>query len=165
MRFGPWTATMFWALTTSFAPLTPAFAASEPAPVATEGASHAEGRNAEGRGRMERLADHLQLSPEVRAQIAAIGEKNKDALKRLQAKGAAIKAQIEAERLETWPNWKRIGKLLHQGADLKADAALIEMQAMSEMTALLTPEQRAELKRLRDARGSRGDHGPGRRKH
>lgn len=115
-----------------------------------------DGPDGAGR-RMERLADHLQLSPEVRAQIAAIAAANKDDLKKLHTKGMALRAQIEAERLESPPNWKAIGKLLHKAAGYKADAELIEMQAMQKVEALLTPEQRAEIQRLRQAH--RGDHG------
>jgi Spy/CpxP family protein refolding chaperone len=151
-RIGTVVAWLGWGAVVAVATVpAPALAAAD-APDDGDGSDGHGGDGPEAAGRrMARLADHLQLSPEVRAQMLAIAEAHKDALKKLHVRGLALRAQLEAERLEASPNWKAIGKLLHKAADLKADAELIEMQALHEALALLTPEQRAEVARLRQA--------------
>lgn len=75
------------------------------------------------------------------------------------ARGKAIADQlrdvgeaVRAERALDAPNDKKVVKLVHQAADLKADLELLRMHTGDEIGALLTAEQKARFDAFRRKR-------------
>jgi protein CpxP len=102
-----------------------------------------------GRG-MDRILDKLNATPEQRDKIKAIFEKQRPAMQKLGEEMRTAREQFQAVEPGD-PNYaKAVKQASHTAADL-ASRWVEEHAAMrSDVYAVLTPEQRAEIPKLRE---------------
>ena len=119
-----------------------------------------------------RMAEHLGLDEATQATIEAIlteGKQHATAeLERIRTLHEAVRDMRSSDDQDA----KRLRKLVHQIADIRADLELHRMSIHDEIEALLTPEQAEKFRAARARRhhgppghgpgphGDRGDQGP-----
>jgi Spy/CpxP family protein refolding chaperone len=99
-----------------------------------------------------RLATALGLDEATKGEVEALLTAAMDEGRPLREKAYALEAELRAERERPEPDMKKVEKLVHQLAELKADGMMIRMRTADSIEALLTPEQAARFRELRARR-------------
>ncbi len=101
----------------------------------------------------------LNLTDAQQQQVKDIQGQHRDAARQI---GERLRTAMEAQRkaIETEPvNDGLIRTMTQQLADVEADAAIERAHVRSEIVAILTPDQQAQLKKLEAQQGPRGPQG------
>lgn len=101
-----------------------------------------------------RLSTALGLDEATKGKVEALLTAAMDEGRPLREKAYALEAELKAERERPEPDMKKIDKLVHQLAELKADGVMIRMRTADSIEALLTPEQAARFRELRARRAA-----------
>jgi Spy/CpxP family protein refolding chaperone len=116
-----------------------------------------------------RMAQHLDLDEATQATIEAIFAESQLHAQSEQEAMRPLHEEVRAIRESDKQDTKRLRRLVHQIADMRADLELHRMATMDEITSLLTPEQADRFKKARARRhhaqgppqgGPRGERGP-----
>ena len=121
------------------------------------------------KGRIERMAEKLDLSESQLKQVREIQEKYRPEKQALRDKMKSSRQQLrEVMQVENIDQAK-VRKLAQQLGDLKAEKIVLRSQIRSEMNKVLSKEQREKMKGMYKNRGKRydgrGDHDGYGKKH
>lgn len=115
-------------------------------------AYHDDYRKGPGAARLEHMTEYLDLSREQREQIAAIMQEQRAATAaKRDALSEARTALHDAARADNYDATK-IEALAAQQAGLQKELIVMRMEGMHRVNQVLTPEQRAEMERMREKR-------------
>jgi Spy/CpxP family protein refolding chaperone len=103
------------------------------------------------------LTRALNLTPDQQTKVKAIfadARQRREALApKMREERAALKTAVQNG------NDREIDRIVHQNAQLNADARALHVKAMAKVYALLTPDQKAKFDQLRANRFGREHHG------
>lgn len=108
-----------------------------------------DGMMMRGRG-MERMLDQLNATPEQRDKIKAIFEKHRPEMHKLGEEMRAAREQFRAVEPGDANYSKAVKQASQKAAELASRSVEDLAAARSEVYAVLTPEQRAQLPKLRE---------------
>lgn len=109
------------------------------------------GRHFGGYGsKLERLADHLNVTDEQRAAIRAITDDSRQQMAELRDEMRANRGQLKGLTRQTPLDEAAVRSVAVKQGDLKAEMIVMRARQRSEMKAILTDEQRAELGEIRE---------------
>lgn len=110
----------------------------------------------QGSGMVAHIADELGLDSATKAKVQSIFEAAETKAKGILLDARQAGRDLKAERDAAQPDLKKMEKLIHRLADLRADVAIVRLHAEADIDALLTPDQRTKLRALRE---EHRDHG------
>lgn len=100
--------------------------------------------------KLERLADHLDVTDEQRAAIRAIADDSRQQMAELRDEMRANWGQLKELTRQTPLDEAAVRSVADNQGDLKAEMIVMRARQRSEMKAVLTDEQRAQLDELRE---------------
>ena len=107
-----------------------------------------------GRGfSVERLTERLNLSDEQHAQVKVIVEESQQQMSDLGEKMRENLEQLRELTQQSPLNGAEVRKVADAQGDLKADMIVLRAQKRAKINAVLTDDQRAQLKQVRGKRG------------
>lgn len=109
--------------------------------------------------RVERMAEHLDLSEAQRASVEAIFERNRPTRQALMERHRAHREAMRALKPGSADYATRAQALADEAGTLARDRVLQRTQLQAELATVLTPEQQAKLQAQREHHGPRGHHG------
>lgn len=99
---------------------------------------------------VDRLAEKLNLSDDQRSQMKVIIEESKPQISALREKMRENRKQLRELSQKTPFNETDVRKLAEAQGDVKAEMIVLRMQQRSQIQALLTEEQRVQMKEMRE---------------
>ncbi|MFK7928702.1 MAG: Spy/CpxP family protein refolding chaperone [Myxococcota bacterium] len=116
--------------------------------------------------RLMAVADDIGLTDAQKQQIQGVVDTSKPKMKALRQEGRETKKAL-ANAIESGADNDTIAGFAIDGYELRQEGKALRKQARKDIAALLTPEQKAQLKQMREARqaerggeGKRGRRGP-----
>jgi Spy/CpxP family protein refolding chaperone len=110
-------------------------------------------------GRIERMADMLDLTKEQRDKVRAIVDKARPETRALRDKLTDNRKQLQAATQQGGKD-AEVRKLADAQGKLMADMIVLRTRVHGEISAVLTPAQREQLEQRMPGRGPRGFGGP-----
>lgn len=108
------------------------------------------GRHSGGHGlKLERLADRVNATDEQRAAIRAIADGSRQQMTNLRDEIRANRGQLKELTRQTPLDEAAVRSVADKQGELKAEMIVMRARERSEMKAVLTDEQRAELDEMR----------------
>lgn len=116
------------------------------------------GHTMDPRKHLERMARELKLSAAQKEQIGAIMKAEQEQAEPLRQKMAAGRTQIQAAVDMATYDESAVRAIAAEQAGIRTELLVSRTRAMSQVNALLTPEQRALAQQHRDSRPGRHGH-------
>jgi protein CpxP len=110
--------------------------------------------------RINRLAEHLELSAAQRDKVRAIVDQSRPAMRAVHDKMRDNRQAMRALMQQEKPADNEIRRLAEARGKLVAEMAVLRARMKSDIHAVLTPEQRDKLKQHMEQRRSRHGHSP-----
>lgn len=101
---------------------------------------------------VERMSNRLNLTQEQRTQVQAIVDGNSEQMTDLRAKMQQNRETIRGLTQQTPFDEEEVRRLADEQGDLKADMIVLRAQQRSQISAVLTDEQREQMKNMRGKR-------------
>ena len=118
-----------------------------------------QGQHDRGKGRyLERLTRRLDMSDEQRAGIEAVLDNSREQMAKLRDEMRANRAQLRDLTGQSGFDEDAVRGVADKQGDLKAEMIVLRARQRSEMKALLSDEQRAQLDEMRKGKHFRGRH-------
>ena len=130
-----------------------------------EGGKHAgkRGGGRHGGGMMKRMVKKLDLTDAQQAQIKTLREAQKDQHKALREEQKALRTEMQALDTTSADYQSKVVALADKKANLDRKSFIQRSESKQQFEAVLTVEQRAKLKEMKESRKSRGGKRGGKR--